>query len=64
MSNEINVTIEDSQPINITLVDTGSGYGGANDIYSNPPAGCYQIVNMYLNADLHFVVVYDDEAVE
>ena len=58
MAQSINITIEEAQPINITI----AGYSGDTDIYSNPPSGCYQIVNMYLNASLEIIIVYDDVA--
>jgi len=55
----ISITIEDAQPIEITLE---AGSAGANDIFSNPPSGCYKIVNIYLNASLHVVIVYNNVA--
>jgi len=66
VADNINVTIEDAQPISITIEDaqpisiTIAGYAGDTDIYSNPPSGCYSIVNMYLDANLKIVVVYND----
>jgi len=60
MSDNIYVTIADAHPIKITM-EAGSS-SGANDIFSNPPSGCYQITNIYLNASLHMVIVYNDVA--
>ena len=55
----ISVTIEDEQPIQV-MIEEGTR---ANDIFSNPPSGCYKIVNIYLNASKHIVIVYDETPV-
>lgn len=55
---DINLEIADAQPINIAI----AGYSGDTDIYSNPPSGCYRIYNIYLNASLEVVIVYEDVA--
>ena len=70
MSN-INVIMENEQPITVVMDDekpvTVTIAGGANfgttDIFSGPPSGCYQIVNLYLDASLNIVVVYNDVAI-
>ena len=63
---DMNVTVEDEQPIKVVVEDTQpihvmiTGSVGTSDIFSNPPSGCYQIVNLYLNASKHIVVVYNN----
>jgi len=53
--NDIHVTIGDDTAIDVMI----TGSVGTSDIFSNPPSGCYQIVNLYLNASKHIVVVYN-----
>ena len=36
---------------------------GMKGIKSNPPSGCYTIANIYLNASLEIVIVYNDVAI-
>ena len=65
MSDDINITIRDAQPIDITIEDAQPIYltvtsqmGGSTDIFSNPPSGCYRITNMWINASHEVVIEY------
>lgn len=67
----IDVVMEDEQPVSVTIIEDVAqaisvnitGGIGSSDIFSGPPSGCYQIVNMYLDASLNIVVVYNDVAI-
>jgi len=62
---DINVMLYNDKEINVVLREdniavTIQSTIGTVDIYSSPPSGCYRIVNIYLNADKHIVIVYDE----